>query len=67
MLAAPKAKSAFRTRDPDGTARNPLARPHEFPKSDFLERQQKNAYQRRLVHELERMGYDGKLEPKSAA
>jgi transposase len=33
----------------------------------FLERQQKNAYQRRLVRQLERMGYDVKLEAKSAA
>jgi hypothetical protein len=33
----------------------------------FLERRQKNAYQRRPVHQLERMGYDVKLESKSAA
>jgi transposase len=33
----------------------------------FIERQQKDAYQRRLVKQLERMGYDVTLETKPAA
>jgi transposase len=33
----------------------------------FIERQQKDAYQRRLVKQLERMGYDVTLEAKPAA
>jgi hypothetical protein len=32
----------------------------------FIERQQKDAYQRRLVKQLERMGYDVALTPKAA-